>query len=675
MFGLTEIWSIDIGASAIKAMKLVKIKNQVVVADYDTVDIADFEGFEGEAEDFQYEKIKRALQNLVNRKRLRDVQVAVVLPGHTAMVKKIRFPTPDVKGVERMIGFEAAQQIPFPLEEVVWDYQLLGVSESGTEYEVSLFAIKKGLVNRYLQILKDVQLKVEILQVAPMALYNFVFYDVPPAKGEDNVILLYVGAHNSDLVICSGRNFLIRNIPIGGEDITKAFQRKFSVGFDEAEKIKREITDSKQSQKLFEKVVAPIMNDLVGDMQRTINFFKSQNQGVEFNGIITSGGTFQMPGTLQFLADRFQIGVINIDEMERISVGIRDVDAFFHILPRMPMALGAGLQALGEGPVTVNLLPADVRTAKTYERKRPYAIVALIVVIITLVLGIWVGKKKARFYDGEIGMWTELVDESRKYEADYTKLVGQIEPVNATCQKLVGLSNLLEDVTSGKDVPARYAHVRALNGIFGTVAKFNDPDDETKSIWIDECTIEKMPRTWDAIYERIVAAARISGDMPLGSIESVIVPPQRAAAGGGPQRPGMPGPPGRMSTESSGTASGEEVLYCYLKGRTRQGNAEVIKFIEVVNESMSDILFSTPSGENTVGGQMVSSYTFVESATGVMRSEAGSGVGAVSGGKEQREYMVFKIVWVAKLKPDAAAASVGAAAPAGAGAVIKIRQP
>lgn len=650
MFKLNEIWGIDIGSYALKAVKLVKIKGQIVISDFDIIDVEEIEGYEGSDEDYYYEKIKKAIFSLVNRKRLRNQKVVVVLPGRSAMVKKIQFPTTDVKRVEKMIKYEAAQQIPFPLTEVVWDYQLLGLAESGVEYEVSLFAIKKVLEKKYLDILQEAQLDVELLQVSPMALYNFIHFDMPPEENE-NIILLDVGARNSDLVICAGQNFLIRNIPTAGEDITKAFQRKFSVSFEEAEKIKHELTDSKQSQKLFSKVVEPILSELSGDMQRTMNFFSSQHAGVKFSGIVTSGATFQMPGVLQFLADRLQIGVINIDELEKLSVALRNVDEFYNNLPRMGLAIGGALQAIDEGPVKTNLLPAEMRAEKAVERKKPYAFLAIAVVIIAVIISYLVAANARDYLTNEINNSDELITESKKYEKGYKALVSQVVPIQKRCNEIVRLSGILEDVSKGKGIVSRYVIVETMNSIITSVDKFNDPQVEQESLWIDDINLEIIPDTWDSIVKKIESYIVTRGSLNLGGIEELKKPVETSERKGATRR--RPGARGAGKAKDKG--SEKKLLLCFIKGRTRKKLENVKAFQREVDRKLESVLFTAKDGKEKVGGALLYTDTYKDTRKDIptvsdIRAGGRQSINVFKG--EEKEYVIFKIVWIIKTEKE-----------------------
>src|SRR5262249_19801475 len=155
-----------------------------------------------------------------------------------------------------IVRFEAKQQIPFNLDEVVWDYQKIGAGAVADGFamdtEIGLFAIKRDMVNRSLQLFKDVSVDVHVVQMAPLALCNFVAYELlkkgvpgheedPEARGKKHcVVALDIGADSSNLVITDGERIIWqRPIPLGGNHFTRALTKDLKLTFAKAEHLKR----------------------------------------------------------------------------------------------------------------------------------------------------------------------------------------------------------------------------------------------------------------------------------------------------------------------------------------------------------------------------------------------------------------------------------------------------
>src|SRR5262249_18512917 len=154
-----------------------------------------------------------ALEKFLSRNSLAGDLVAISIPGQSGLARFVKLPPVEEKKITDIVRFEAKQQIPFNLDEVVWDYQKIGsgVVTDGfaMETEIGLFAIKRDTVNRYLQHFKDVNVEVHVVQMTPLALCNFVAYDLLQTGEEGSeekgcVVALDIGADNSNLVITDG---------------------------------------------------------------------------------------------------------------------------------------------------------------------------------------------------------------------------------------------------------------------------------------------------------------------------------------------------------------------------------------------------------------------------------------------------------------------------------------
>src|SRR5438105_4302204 len=205
------VWGIDLGHCALKALRIENIDGQATATAFDYVEHPKILS-QPDADPDQL--TREALEKFLSRNSLKGDLVAISIPGQSGLARFVKLPPVEEKKIGDIVRFEAKQQIPFNLEEVVWDYQKLntGVVTDGfaMETEIGLFAIKRETVNKYLQHFKDVNVEVHIVQMAPLALCNFVSYDLlqKSAGGEEEeagkkrcIVALDIGADNSNLVI------------------------------------------------------------------------------------------------------------------------------------------------------------------------------------------------------------------------------------------------------------------------------------------------------------------------------------------------------------------------------------------------------------------------------------------------------------------------------------------
>src|SRR5712671_7743293 len=177
------VWGIDVGQSALKALRLEVIDGLLTATAFDYVEHPKILS-QPDADPDQL--TREALEKFLSRNTLRGDLVAISVPGQSGLARFVKLPPVEEKKIGDIVRFEAKQQIPFNLDEVVWDYQKLSSGQVtdgfAMETEIGLFAMKRDMVNRYLQHFRDVKVEVHVVQMSPLALCNFVSYDIL-AKG------------------------------------------------------------------------------------------------------------------------------------------------------------------------------------------------------------------------------------------------------------------------------------------------------------------------------------------------------------------------------------------------------------------------------------------------------------------------------------------------------------
>src|SRR5437868_3699553 len=214
------VWGIDLGQCARKALRLQEVEGQVTATAFDYVEHPKILSQPDADPDAL---IREALEKFLSRNSLRGDQVAISVPGQSGLARFVKLPPVEEKKISDIVRFEAKQQIPFNLDEVVWDYQKIGsgVVTDGfaMETEIGLFAIKRDVVSRALQPFQEVGIEVGIIQMAPLSLCNYASYDLLdkeglPVEGEEEdgkkqcVVALDIGVETSNLVITDGERII-----------------------------------------------------------------------------------------------------------------------------------------------------------------------------------------------------------------------------------------------------------------------------------------------------------------------------------------------------------------------------------------------------------------------------------------------------------------------------------
>jgi type IV pilus assembly protein PilM len=381
------VWGIDLGSCALKALRCrphEKDDNKIVVEAFDYIE---YPKILTQPEANREELIKEAFDQFISRNQLDGDRVAISVPGQSGLARFIKLPPVEAKKIPDIVKYEARQQIPFALEDVVWDYQALagGSIDEGyaLETEVGLFAMKRDQVARALKPFDDAGIEVDIIQLAPLAIYNFVCFDQlgnleayqrdnpPPSK-----VVLSLGTDTTDLVITDGYRVWQRSIPIGGNHFTKALTKELKLTFAKAEHLKRNAMKAENPKAVFQ-AMRPVFSDLVAEIQRSIGFFTSNNRNAKLGSVIALGNPMKLPGLQRFLAQNLDQDVTPIEQFNGLIGGsVTAVPNFKENQLTFGVAYGLCVQALRKSQLNTNLLPKEIITSRLVRAKKPWAVAA-----------------------------------------------------------------------------------------------------------------------------------------------------------------------------------------------------------------------------------------------------------------------------------------------------------
>ncbi|HID22813.1 MAG TPA: type IV pilus assembly protein PilM, partial [Planctomycetaceae bacterium] len=379
------VWGIEIGQSALKAIRLryAEAAGQVIAIAFDYVPHAKILS---QPDAVPHELIAQSLETFLSRNDLKGDLVAIAVPGSTALARFISLPPVEAGKVGDIVRYEARQQIPFALEDVVWDYQTIGkaVEESGyiLGAEVGLFAMKREQVMQHLQPFLDHKIEVELVQIGSLAVYNFLCYDQMGLRADQDLvaqdaytIALDMGTDNTALVITNGEKLWIRNVPIGGNHFTRALTKNMKLTFAKAEHLKCNATKSPDPRAVFQ-ALRPVFNDYVSEIQRSIGYFSSVNRDARVSRVVGMGNGFKLAGLQKFLHQNLQCDVERVETFESL-VGdmVLSAPLFQENIMSFVVPYGAALQALKLTHIHTSLLPSEIAIARTIRRKKPWAVV------------------------------------------------------------------------------------------------------------------------------------------------------------------------------------------------------------------------------------------------------------------------------------------------------------
>ncbi|MEL6894650.1 MAG: type IV pilus assembly protein PilM [Planctomycetota bacterium] len=450
------VWGIEVGQSALKALRCRNEKGTVVADSFDYIEYPKILSQPGANAD---ELIDEALRQFLDQNDTRGDKICVSVPGQSGLAKFFKPPPVEVKKVADIVRYEAKQQIPFDLDDVVWDFQMMPGSlvEEGfaMESEVGLFAMKREQAYRVLEPFDEVEMEVDLVQMAPMALYNMLTHDRMQERLESGIydsdnppestVLLSIGTDSSDLIVSNGFRIWQRSMPIGGNHFTRQLSKDLKLTFAKAEHLKRNAREAVDPKLVFQ-TMRPVFNDLVTEVQRSIGFFRSLNKKAAINDLLLAGNTTRLPGLASYLGKNLGMDVHQLDRFNHLEGDeVLGVPTFKDNASTFGVCYGLCLQGLGLAELKNSLVPREILTQRLIRAKKPWALAGLAALIAGLSANYYMTESKwdvTREYHWEdaertvattnstsSGFMTE--DESKQKKLDYLKTLGREVSGNA----------------------------------------------------------------------------------------------------------------------------------------------------------------------------------------------------------------------------------------------------
>lgn len=486
MAGGRFAWGIDVGNRALKAVKLIREGDRLVVDEFEVIE---HETVLSNSGDNRPALIQSALQNFVARHPVKGGVAAIGVSGQSSFARFIKLPPVEQKKIPEIVRFEAIQQIPFPLDDVEWSYQLFQDPES-PEVEVGIFAMRRELINEHMKYFTDVDLNVQVVQMNPLAVYNAMYYD---SRLQGTTMIIDMGAENTDLIIAEGENVWLRSIPIGGNNFTEALVKAFKMNFTKAEEMKRTASTSKYARQIFQ-AMRPVFADLVAEVQRSIGFYASTHRDSRIKRIIALGGTFRLPGLQKYLQQNLQLDVERIDGLSAGAPADGKLATVFNEnLLSMPAAYGLALQAMGQAKINSSLLPQYIRRAKLWKEKTKWfgAAAALFIAGTGVAYGS-IYLNGMQYESSSAQQARQEIDRVKRRAETYDHNWSEVEQSSTSGQTIQNVSSLLAyrniwpdllaDIRKALPIP----QPEVTSGVADTIKKI--PRDKREQIIIDSIT-------------------------------------------------------------------------------------------------------------------------------------------------------------------------------------------
>ena len=353
MFGLGKskaVIGLDIGSSAVKAVELKSAGKGYKVAAFAIQPVPPDSIVDGAIIDGA--AVADAIRRVFENKQFKTKEVAASLSGNAVIVKKISLPVMTEAELAESIYWEAEQYIPFDIQDVNIDYQILdaGAGGEGGTMDVLLVAAKKEKIADYTGVISQAGRTPIIVDVDAFALQNA--YEVNYGLEADQVVvLLNAGASAININILTGdQSTFTRDISIGGNSYTEAVQKELNLPFDSAEQLKRGLPVEGVNPEEVTPVLQAMTENVLLEIQKTFDFFKATASSDRIDRIVVSGGASRVTGFVESLQERFNTAVEVFDPFKKISfdpakLGVADADG---LAPAAAVAVGLALRKAGD---------------------------------------------------------------------------------------------------------------------------------------------------------------------------------------------------------------------------------------------------------------------------------------------------------------------------------------
>ncbi len=308
---------------------------------------------------------------------------SIGLPGHHILGKFIKIPTIEEAKRSKIVQFEAQQNIPYALDEVVWDYQV--VAEQGLDLELMLAAAKKEVVQGACDAVGDAGLSVASVLPSSVAVTRCFRYNYPELTG--SAIIADIGARSTNLIFVDGERFFVRTIQLAGNSITQAIAEELKHDFAHCETIKiqvlkdeSELPASSPARAAVENAVNSFVGKLHIELTRSIVNYRRQSGAEQPVALYVTGGGSTLPDFDEKLSEKLKMPVEHLNPFKNVAVEAAGAKESQAVLAGL---VGLALPAEG-GRKSINLLPPAIAEKLAFAKRKPLLLAAVVLVALAL---------------------------------------------------------------------------------------------------------------------------------------------------------------------------------------------------------------------------------------------------------------------------------------------------
>ena len=382
-FRMKPFLAIDAGAANLKVALFDPQSNgTLTLARYEVVSL----GQRGLDEPDRTELLKETLQELFDRHEIRakGLEANVCAPSYQCFTKFLRTPAVEGSKVGQIVQYEAASQVPFPLDEVEWGFEVMGTADTG-ELDVMLMALREEVIESLSTVCNDLGIRLSVVDGSPAALRNAFMQNYAEVDGCS--LLLDIGAKTTNVIFIEGDQFFVRSVNFGANTITQEFCKESGLEWQQAEEYKQaygyvHLTNTEEPadpyQAILVRTARNVMTRIHQQVAQTVQYYRAQQGGQSPQRIYLAGGGASMIYTAEFFMEKFNLPIEFFNPFRNIQVGPEvDRNTLAGTAHWLGELAGLGLRATTVGLTEFNLLPKRERISRQIEKRSPYAIAAI----------------------------------------------------------------------------------------------------------------------------------------------------------------------------------------------------------------------------------------------------------------------------------------------------------
>jgi len=348
MFGSKGFLGLDIGSSYIKAVQLKESKSGYELEHFDMLPISPELIVESSIIDAI--RLTDSLKEFIRKGKIKTKNVVISIAGHSSVIiKRISLPEMSEEELTESIKFEAEQYVPFDIEDVNIDFQILGPKEEAGQMDVILVAVKKEVINDYVAVVKEAGLDPVIVDVDAFALENMYGINYEIEAGA-NIALVNIGASTLNMnILRGGVSVFTRDSSIGSNLHTEALQKEFNLTYEEAERLKRGEALDKVRPEEAHPVMLNASQEIFTEVSRSMDYFRSSSQQPEIREVILSGGSALVQDFAARLSEKIGVQVSPAEPFRNIHIPSKFDSSFIEeVAPIAAVAVGLAMRRQGD---------------------------------------------------------------------------------------------------------------------------------------------------------------------------------------------------------------------------------------------------------------------------------------------------------------------------------------